>query len=259
MNKPLLVEEITSTTDSFDIRVSTRFGAGNGPGKHEHEHPSLVFILSGGCAEKRQCGNYERRAADLTYLHAGEAHETIFTSIPTRYLSLDIKPTALSENNIREERLINAIHQSPDAKFLILKMYREMLHNDAHSTDSIHMLFYQLICTSQTIHKKKIPAWITIVQEILHDRWNETITLLELSQVSGVNPITISKHFSSFFGCTLGDYLRKQKVERSLSLIKHTATPLTQIAYLCNFSDQSHFIRNFRNYTSLTPKQYQKL
>lgn len=259
MNKLLLVEEITQNTDSFNIRVSTRFGAGNGPGKHEHEHPNLVFILSGGCAEKRQHGNYERRAADLAYLHAGEAHETIFSSIPTRYLSLDIKPAAFAENNIREERLINTIHQSPDAKFLILKMYREMLQNDAHSTDSIDMLFYQFACTSKTMHKKKIPAWITIVQEILNDRWNETITLQELSRAAGVNPITISKHFSAYFGCTLGDYLRKQKVARSLSLIKHTGTPLTQIAYLCNFSDQSHFIRNFRNYTSLTPKQYQKL
>jgi AraC family transcriptional regulator len=259
MMKLPLVKEITRITDSLDIRVSTRFGTGNDLGKHEHEHPNLVFILDGGCAEKRQHDTYERRTADLAYLHAGEAHETTFAETPTRYVSVDIKPVAFEENNIKEEHLINAINKSPDAKFLVLKMYREMLQNDEHSTDSINMLFYQFASISRRIDRKKTPGWITIVYELLNDKWNETITLNGLSQVAGVNPITISKHFPAYFGCTLGDYLRKLKVARSLSLIKQEGTPLTQTAHLCNFSDQSHFIRNFRNYTSLSPKQYQKL
>jgi AraC family transcriptional regulator len=259
MNKLPLIKEITRISDSLDIRVSTRFGAGSDRGKHEHEHPNLVFILAGGCAEKRQHGTYERRAADLAYLHAGEAHETTFGAIPTRYISVDIKPVVFAENHMKEEHLINAIHKSPDAKFLVLKMYREMLHNDEHSADSIAMLFYEFASISRRIDRKKTPHWITIVNEQLNDNWNETITLKELSQVAGVNPITISKHFPAYFGCTLGDYRRKLKIARSLSLIKQQGMLLTQTAHVCNFSDQSHFIRNFRNYTSLSPKQYQKL
>jgi AraC family transcriptional regulator len=254
-----LVKEIMKMTDSLDIRVSTRFSGGNDLGKHEHEHPNLVFIIAGGCAEKRQHGTYERRAADLAYLHAGEAHETTFAAIPTRYISLDIKPVVFAENHIKEEHIINAINKSPDAKFLVLKMYREMLNNDDHTTDSIAMLFYEFASGSGRIDRKKTPHWITIVYEQLNDKWNETITLKELSKAAGVNPITISKHFSAYFGCTLGDYMRKLKIARSLSLIKQEGTLLTQTALICNFSDQSHFIRNFRNYTSFSPKQYQKL
>ncbi|MFC0515381.1 helix-turn-helix transcriptional regulator [Mucilaginibacter angelicae] len=260
MNKLPLIKEITRITNNLDIRVSTRFCAGNGAGKHEHEHPNLVFILAGGCAEKRQHGTYERKVADLAYLHAGEAHETTFAEIPTRYLSVDIKPVVFAENHIKEEHLINAINKSPDAKFLVLKIYREMLHNDDHTTDSIAMLFYEFASISRRINpKKKTPHWITIVNEQLNDNWNKTITLKELSQVAGVNPITISKHFPAYFGCTLGAYMRKLKIAHSLSLIKQEGTLLTQTAHVCNFSDQSHFIRNFRNYTSLSPKQYQKL
>lgn len=259
MNKPPLIKEIARISDSLDIRISARFGPENGPGKHEHEHPNLVFILAGGCTEKRQHGTYERRAADLTYLHAGEAHETIFAEIPTRYISVDIKPVVFAENHMKEEHLINAIHKSPDAKFLVLKMYREMLHNDEHSADSIAMLFYQFAAVSRRIDRKKTPQWITIVKEQLNDKWNENITLNELSQAARVNPITISKHFPAYFGCTLGDYRRKLKIARSLSLIKQDGTLLTQTAHVCNFSDQSHFIRNFRSYTSFSPKQYQKL
>jgi AraC family transcriptional regulator len=140
------------------------------------------------------------------------------------------------------------------------RMYRELLFNDDHTADSVKMLFLEFASLSRVMGSmKKPPAWVNIVHELLNDKWNETITLKELSLASGVNRITISKHFPAYFACTLGSYLRKLKVERSLSLIKNDGTSLTQAAYCCNFSDQSHFIRNFRTYTSLSPKQYQKL
>ncbi|MBB3058448.1 helix-turn-helix transcriptional regulator [Mucilaginibacter gotjawali] len=258
--RPSFIKEVAKITDSLDIRISTRFGAGNGAGKHEHEHANLVFILDGGCVERRQYSTYEREAADITFLHAGEAHETNFAEIPTRYISLDIKPKAFAENNLAEKDILNAIKKSPDAKFLMLKMYRELLYNDDFTTDSVKMLFSEFASLSQAIAlKKSLPTWVGIVYQLLNDKWNETITLKELSQASGVNPITISKHFSTYFACTLGSYLRKLRVERSLSLIKNEGASLTHTAYVCNFSDQSHFIRNFRTYTSLSPKQYQKL
>jgi AraC family transcriptional regulator len=250
---------LTRISDNLEIRVSTKFGTGDDLGKHEHEHPNLVFILAGGCAEKRQHATYERKAADLAYLHAGEVHETIFGAIPTRYISVDMKPVVFADNHIEEAQLINAVNKTPDAKFLLLKMYREMLNDDDHTTDSIAMLFYEFAAVARRTDRKKTPQWITIVYELLNDKWNETITLKTLSQAAGVNPITISKHFPAYFGCTLGDYMRKLKVARSLSLIKQESSTLTQTALICNFADQSHFIRNFRNYTALSPKQYQKL
>ena|SRR5258708_231272 len=260
MKKTPLVKEITRNADDLGIRISTQIGAGNGPGKHEHEHANLVFILDGGCIEKRQHHSYERRATDLAFLHAGEAHETSFTETPSRYISLDIKPEVFAENNINEREILNTIKKSPDAKFLILKMYRELLYNDNHMADSVKMLFLEFASLSRVIGSvKNPPAWVGIVHALLNDKWNETITLKELSLASGVNRITISKHFPAYFACTLGSYLRKLKVERSLSLIKHDGASLTQTAYSCNFSDQSHFIRNFRAYTSLSPKQYKKL
>lgn len=255
-----LVKEIKRNTDSLNIRVSTLIGAGNGPGKHEHEHANIVFILDGGCTEKRQHYTYERRAADLAFLHAGEAHETIFTERPTCYISLDIKPEAFAENKISEGEILNTIRKSPDAKFLVLKMYRELLYSDAFTEDSVKMLFLEFASLSRvTGNVGHRPAWVGIVYELLNDKWDETITLKELALASGVNPITISKHFPTYFACTLGSYMRKLKVERSLTMIKNDRTSLTQTAYSCNFSDQSHFIRNFRAYTSLSPREYQRL
>lgn len=97
------------------------------------------------------------------------------------------------------------------------------------------------------------------LKEILQDEWNQNHSLSDLSIRLGVHPVTISKYFSRYFGCTFGEYMRKIRVDRSLFFIRNTHYSLTEIAFLCGFSDQSHFIRVFKQYTGLYPKYFQKL
>jgi AraC family transcriptional regulator len=254
-----MLNEITKEMGGLSIRVSTQTAAGNGSGKHAHEHTNLVFILEGGCLEKRQQNTYERKVADLAFLHAGECHETRFTDGCTRYISLDIRPETFVRYGISENGLEQAVQQTPDAKFLVLKMYRELLQNDELTGDAIQMALLELAAVSRIVSDtKRPPVWVRTVYQLLQDRWNETITLQELSLAAGVHPITISKHFPRYFACTLGSYLRKLRIERSLPLIKNSDLSLTQTAYACQFFDQSHFIRNFRACTTLTPKQFKK-
>ncbi len=51
-----------------------------------------------------------------------------------------------------------------------------------------------------------------------------------------------------------------QKVVRFNKAIRlmHYSTPLTGICYECNYFDQSHFIRDFRQFTGTTPTQFKK-
>jgi AraC family transcriptional regulator len=103
-----------------------------------------------------------------------------------------------------------------------------------------------------------MPLWLKKVHEMLHDSWNKKLTLTDLARESSVNPITISKHFHKYFSCTLGEYMRKLKIEKSLAIIKNS-TSLTDVAYLCDFADQSHFIRTFKHLTGFLPKEYKRL
>jgi AraC family transcriptional regulator len=257
---PSQPKEIKKNAGGINVRFSSLRQAGNGPGKHHHDHTNIVFMLEGGCIEKRDRLICERKPADILFLHAGEAHETIFADKPTRYISLDIDPLVLSKNDLTEFQLLNSISKSPDAKFLMLKLYRELLHNDDYTSGSLQMLFLEFAALSKRIRSKNNPPyWVKVVYELLNDRWNEPLSLQELSRVAGVNPITISKHFPSYFACTLGAYMRKLKINKALSIIKSEAIPLTDTAYTCNFFDQSHFTRNFRQLTSFSPKEYQKL
>lgn len=242
------------------IRVKRTGANAEGTGMHFHNDASIVFFITGGCVEKRTAGHFERKAADIVFLHAGEYHETILGQEALHYVSLDVEEGFLAQCHVTEQDLYNAISKSPDAKFIMLNIYWEMLRADKDSGDSLLMLFYQLASFAKSVsRKKRTPAWVTTVHDLLNDRWDENISLAELASATGISPITISKHFPSYFACTVGAYLRKLRVERSLPLIKKGRQSLTDIAYTCNFADQSHFIRNFRGLTSITPGQYKKL
>jgi AraC family transcriptional regulator len=124
----------------------------------------------------------------------------------------------------------------------------------------LQLLLLELLNPSvRTNSYNKLPLWVKTLEQVLHDRWNENISLQELAILSGVSPITISKQFPFYFNDTLGCYMRKLKIEKALSLIKSTNLRLTEVAFECGFADQSHFIRTFKQLTGFLPKSFRKL
>jgi len=93
----------------------------------------------------------------------------------------------------------------------------------------------------------------------LHENFNEKLNLTALSQTLNIHPIHLSRDFYKYFHCNLGDYIRKLKINRALSIIANNEKSLTEVAIDCGFSDQSHFIRCFKENIGITPLKYRKI
>ena len=89
--------------------------------------------------------------------------------------------------------------KNPHARAILLKIYKEALLPDHFSTDSILMLFHQLIDPISSLQAKKRPAWVSQLNELLQDCWSEPTSLSVLARLLNLNPITISKQFSPLF------------------------------------------------------------
>ena len=228
--------------------------------KHYHEHPHVNFVLEGGVLDKRQNRETERLPGELMFFHAGELHETIIEQFPTKSINLVIEHEFLQDNLATENSINSAVEKNPQAKFAMLKIYKELVSEDVFSDCSIKMLLLNLIhANPETEFKKTSPGWIKTVAELTRDKWNESLTLQDLSEAAGVHPITVSKHFPKYFSCTFGEYMRRLKIEKSLYFLKVSRFSLTEIAFECGFSDQSHFIRTFKNLTGFLPNKYKKI
>jgi AraC family transcriptional regulator len=227
---------------------------------HYHENSHVSFIVQGGVLDKRKTWETERLPGEVMFFHAGEPHQTFIRSFPTKNINLAIEHEFLRDNLATEAAVEAAVETNPHAKFTMLRIYKELISGDVFSDCSIKMLLLNLIHTNSENGSKTVrPDWIKTVAELIRDKWNESLTLNDLSAAAGVHPITVSKHFTKYFSCTFGEYMRRLKIEKSLYFLKDSSFSLTEIAAECGFSDQSHFTRTFKQLTGFLPNTYKKL
>jgi AraC family transcriptional regulator len=252
------LEKFTLPQNIGSVSLSTLYEIGNSDLLHYHDEPHLTFILNGGVLDKRKNIADIKDCGEMMFFHAGEPHQTINQSYPTKYITLQFESAFLSKNSTVETAVKSSIEKNAKAKFNLLKIYKEMAIADKFSPSSLEMLFYNLIDESNVVRNGR-PNWLNKVVELLHENWNLEISLDELSLAADVHPKTISKYFPKHMNCTLGEYRRRIKIEKSFSMIKSSKTSLTDVAYDCGFYDQSHFTATFKQLTGFRPMQFKNL
>ncbi|CAN5179274.1 hypothetical protein BH09BAC4_BH09BAC4_49030 [soil metagenome] len=109
--------------------------------------------------------------------------------------------------------------------------------------------------------KRKTPVWVNELKELIQDQidTNLTLSLTELSESLAVNPAYVSRTFARYFDdLSFGEYIRKLRIEKAITLLESTQYNLAEIAYLTGFSDQSHFSRIFKKLMGQNPSEYRK-
>jgi AraC family transcriptional regulator len=147
--------------------------------------------------------------------------------------------------------------------FLAARAYREFGEPDDLSPLVIEGLMFELIGETSRRQRPRTasppPRWLNQARQLLHDNFSERVTLAEVAAAVGVHPAHLSKAFHRFFNCTVGVYLRQQRIEFACQALATTDLPLSQIALAAGFSDQSHLTRLFKRQMTVSPAQYRAL
>jgi len=226
---------------------------------HYHINPIISFVLEGNSVERIGRHTKPRSAGDSRFYRAGELHQVKIKRFPSRNINFELETHFLTKYEISENMIASAMERNVNAKPLFLRMYRELLITDMFTSPSIRILILNLIGEDRQFLPCRKPKWTEMLYELLNDRWSENLTLRDLSSTIKVHPITISKYFTKYFSCTLGAYMRRLRISKSISLIKTSNLSLTAIASECGFADQSHFTRNFKELTGHLPRDFKKL
>lgn len=72
----------------------------------------------------------------------------------------------------------------------------------------------------------------------------------------GISPRYLHKLVYQYTGLSPKSLNRINRFQLSLKLIAQKEGSLTSIAYECGYFDQSHFIRDFKSFTGITPSDY---
>lgn len=94
---------------------------------------------------------------------------------------------------------------------------------------------------------------INIVNKELNDNFKLSVILTKEFKF---NYSHLSRVFSKTYGNTIEQYYIKLRVEKSKELLSYKIDNISEIAYKLGYSSVSHFSRQFKSLTGVSPKNY---
>lgn len=230
---------------------------------HYHQNPYFTFLLQGKLLEGNKREVYNCSAGTLLFHNWQEPHYNTKSGGFARGVHVEIEQSWLSRFNMSIDKLQGSLRLlNPDLKLLFYQIFREMKRNKVEISLSIHCLLLEVLAAMHDPQAEGVstkPRWVETVRELLHDQYTNAPSLEGLASTLGIHPVHLSRQFPKYFHCHLGQYIRKVKVEKSLSLMPDKKFSLTEIGFTCGFADQSHFIRSFKEAMGMTPLAYRQL
>jgi len=234
---------------------------------HYHENIYFTFLLSGKLFEGSKKESYECLPGSLLFHNRQEAHYNIKPPGFARGFHVEIEKNS-PENFFDEEINIEGsfLIENPVIKSLMRKIFIESKFADEASKISIEqslLNIFSILKNDSHVLEKSKPVWVEKIREILHEKLDDepdyNLSLKNLSTHLNLHPVYLSRSFPVYFNCTIGDYLRKIKIEKSFNLLTYKNLSLSQISCASGFADQSHFTRHFKKAFGITPNQYRSL
>ncbi len=230
---------------------------------HYHENPYFTFILQGNLFEGNSHESYHCTAGSLLFHNWDNAHYNIKPPGYTRGFHIEIEQQWLDRCHLNIADLRGSFSiKNPAVKLIFYKLFQESLLPDTHkqlTIESLLLASFSHIKNSDSIAARAIPYWLNPLRELLHEEYHKQHSLAALSALFGVHPVHLSRYFPKFFGCTIGEYIRKVKVEKSLRFLADKDKTLVEVALEAGFADQSHFSRCFKQHVGTTPLMYRQL
>jgi len=230
--------------------------------QHAHGNAYFCSVLQGIYTEYYGTKEIICKPSTLTFRGSGVAHEDVLHEADCRVFVLEI-PQHWMER-LRENSLI--LKNTLDFFGGTLPLLCSRLNREFHKTDSaaglaIEGLALEMLAEaarqSSSIPLRTTPPWLNRAREMIVNHFRETLTLSQIAAQVGVHPVHLATTFRQKYGVTIGECVRKLRVEHACAELRGTL-PLAVIALEAGFVDQSHFSKVFKSHVGTTPAKYRR-
>lgn len=145
---------------------------------------------------------------------------------------------------------------------LAMRLYREYLNIDRCSVLVIEGLVLEmlaLVARPERVPERRPPEWLSRVEDLLKNGFQENLTINEVAAQVSVNPAYLSRVFRHFHNQAISDYLHDLRVQFACQQLADADVALSAIATASGFADQSHFTRVFKQCTGMTPGAFRAM
>ena len=153
----------------------------------------------------------------------------------------------------------NRLYAGGPVPGLALRIYHESRIKDNVAPVIVEGLMLELLghaSRSLTPMPLRAPCWLNQARDLLHGRFNDPLNLMEIAETVGVHPTHLARTFKKYFRSTVGEYLRKLRLDWAMKQLSESEDSIAEIAAAAGFYDQSHFSHQFKQHTGFTPAEF---
>jgi AraC-like DNA-binding protein len=120
------------------------------------------------------------------------------------------------------------------------------------------------VIQSQTRHKIEddrifeANTALSHVVAYIRERLSNRLTMKELTSTACMSSSSFYRYFKREIGMSPIEFILKERIKYAKSLLKNPFIQVNQVCYESGFEDCNYFIRVFKKYEGITPKQYQQ-
>ena len=231
---------------------------------HAHARAYLGFVVNGGHRETTGDADRDCRQSTVVFHPAGERHANRFSPAGGRIFRMEIDDAWLMRLRECDARLDRPVESHGGA----LSAIASRVFSEFHVRDSVSPLMIEGLalefatCIAREADAPAngaAPPWLRRAVEVLHGRVLEEIRLDEVASLAGVHPAHLSRVFRKHYRCSVGQYVRRLRIDLALRELAESRRSIAEIAAQLGFADQSHFSRVFVKQIGLTPARYRRL
>lgn len=233
---------------------------------HLHDTFGLGAIEAGASKIRYRDRTVSQRAGDVVVIparevHTGESDGPQGWSYRMLYLPEDLLAAFTTSDDLTFD---GPSIEDPELARRIIELHAlldagtERLRGQTALVDVLQMLCTRHAGGSVNHGSDSRPsATLCLVRDYIEAHFAKSISLMELSTLSGVSPFHLSRRFRARYGLPPYMYLELVRVNRAREMLRR-GEPISRVAFDTGFSDQSHLTRRFKRVVGVPPGQYAK-
>lgn len=229
--------------------------------RHAHNCATISYVLQGVCTEVFARDTFECGPFAPIMKPAGMLHSNRYGIDGTKCLLIEIKPHGLEMIRRFSGVLDDVLHiQDVTVVGLAMRIHKEFQIRDGASALSIEGLVLEMVGAvtrrRTNLSSPSLPPWLRAARELIIEQFKERVSLFEIAAAVGVNPSYLSRMFRKHYQCTVGEFVRRLRLDYAATRISQSKDSLAEIAASAGFYDQSHFSHAFKMHSGVTPAKF---
>jgi AraC-like DNA-binding protein len=192
--------------------------------------------------------------AEFSYAEAFDTHSFMKSFLDGEYVINEYFPCG--ESNV--VRALNNIFDSFVLANTSSKLRAISAFYDFFATVMENNLYKYQVGNNTVLNDKSIVKLKKILSYI-RNNYDKPITLESIAETVHMSPKYLGTFFKNTTGKTPVEYLIEYRIEKAVHKLRFSDSSVTDIAFLCGFSDLSYFIKTFKKFKGVPPGKFREL